>query len=82
MKILQKMKKEPGASGRERGETQMGVILMVMGLGVFCWAVFSLQSCIVTHKDGKVTKRRQQYIDRLKPKEVKRAPSGYKVTIK
>lgn len=66
---------------RERGETQLGVILYAVGFGVLCWAIFSLEACIRTHKDSKVQKRKEQYMSRFKPKQRREVP-GYSVTVK
>ena len=48
----------------ERGETQLGIIIGGLLLGVLCWGLFSLESCIRDHKDGKVVKRHQQMMDK------------------
>ena len=65
----------------ERGETQLGVIIGGLVIGVLCWALFTLESCIREHKDGKVIRRHEQH---LKKHEIKypqqRKPEGYRVT--
>ena len=62
----------------ERGETQLGVVLAAVVLGVGCWAVFSLEACIRDHKDSKVQKRHDQYMSQFKPRTVRKL-SGYSV---
>lgn len=44
----------------ERGETQLGIILGALFLGVLCCIIFTLKGCIFEHKESKVRKRREQ----------------------
>ena len=72
-----------GTKGRwgEKGETQLGIIIGGLFIGVLCWALFSLESCIREHKDGKVIKRHEQHLKRLEVKTPKmRSPEGYQVS--
>jgi hypothetical protein len=71
---------KPNRSG-ESGETQLGILLGGLLLGVLCWALFSLQSCIKTHKDSKVFNRRMQDVERYNVREPpRRGQQGYQVS--
>ena len=48
----------------QRGETQVGVILWMLGLGVAISVLMTLQSCIYSYKEGKLDRRREQWIER------------------
>ena len=65
----------------ECGETQLGVLIAGLLLGVLCWGVFSLQSCIEEHKESKVVQRREQYIrDHKLTPQPRRDLRGYQVS--
>ena len=65
---------------RERGETQVGVIMWGLALGILVSVVMTLQSCIEEHKEGKVAARRQQWRDQFK-RPAERGYQGYQVKV-
>lgn len=71
-------KVDPKGRG-ERGETQLGILIWAVVAGVCVSIVMTLQSCIQTYKDGKVTKRRQQYLSQFKRVSDERGVPGYTV---
>jgi len=63
----------------ERGETQLGILIWALGAGIVVSVVMTLQSCIETHKNEKIERRRQQYLSQFKRRSEERGTPGYTV---
>jgi Na+-transporting methylmalonyl-CoA/oxaloacetate decarboxylase gamma subunit len=69
----------------QRGETQMGVIIGALVLGVLVFIMYTLGGCIEEHKDSKVEanqERQARKDQREMEKKMQRGRGGYSVTLK